>query len=262
MGVAWFFSPTNFISPESGIGYALGIVGSSMMAIMLIYPMRKRIRALRFLGSIKNWFRAHMMLGVVGPTLIVVHTNFSLGSLNGRVALFTMIIVASSGYVGRYLYRQIHHGLYGHRASLRELQTNSEQLRDNSSLVRLGFEHLGDQLTALEQEIDRPATSMLGGVFRPFRLTWATRFIKVRIMRQVRVQLKQQSKESDVIKAQQQRLLKTTNRYLTQRLKVSRQIITFRLYERMFSLWHVLHIPLFVILVITVIIHIYAVHAY
>ncbi len=262
IAVAWYFSPTGFITPESGIGYALGIVGSSMMAIMLIYPVRKRVKALRVLGSVKHWFRAHMMLGVVGPTLIVVHTNFSLGSPNGRVAFFCMIIVALSGYVGRYFYRQIHHGLYGQRASLRELKQQSLQLKENTSLASLGFENIGEQLNALEDEIDRPATSLVNGLIRPFRLTWTTRFIKMRLMRDMRTQLNQRAQESRVVKEQQRRLLKTTSRYLSQRLKVSRRILTFRLYERMFSLWHVLHIPLFVVLVITVIIHIYAVHAY
>jgi hypothetical protein len=33
-------------------------------------------------------------------------------------------------------------------------------------------------------------------------------------------------------------------------------------YERLFSLWHVLHLPLIVLLIITAIVHVVAVHLY
>ena len=62
--------------------------GGSMMLVLLVYPLRKRVRALRFMGTVAHWFRAHMILGVAGPVCILLHSNFSLGATNSNVALF------------------------------------------------------------------------------------------------------------------------------------------------------------------------------
>jgi len=107
----WIMSEQRYLVAESGIGYWLGIIGGSMMLLLLVYPLRKKNPKWRFLGSIKFWFRFHMVLGVVGPVLVIFHSGYHLGSLNGSVAFISMLIVASSGLIGRYLYRRIHHGL-------------------------------------------------------------------------------------------------------------------------------------------------------
>ena len=41
-----------------------------------------------------------------------------------------------------------------------------------------------------------------------------------------------------------------------------RRAAAFKLYERLFSLWHILHLPLFIMMIITATIHIFAVHMY
>ena len=65
--LAWGYRfPTEqYITPQTGIGYALGIIGGSAMLLLLVYPARKRVRVLAFLGTTKRWFQAHMVLGVV-----------------------------------------------------------------------------------------------------------------------------------------------------------------------------------------------------
>ena len=75
------------VDPEYGAGYWLGIVGAALMAILLLYPLRKRLRVLHGLGSTRHWFRMHMIFGVLGPILILYHSNFTSGSLNSNVAM-------------------------------------------------------------------------------------------------------------------------------------------------------------------------------
>jgi hypothetical protein len=41
-----------------------------------------------------------------------------------------------------------------------------------------------------------------------------------------------------------------------------RQAAAFSVYERLFSLWHLFHLPLFIMMIVTAIIHIFAVHLY
>ena len=51
-------------------------------------------------------------------------------------------------------------------------------------------------------------------------------------------------------------------RHLADYLPPARKVVELNFYERLFSLWHVLHIPLFAMLVITGIGHVVAVHMY
>ena len=116
--LGWRLPTERYITPERGFGYVLGIVGGSMMVLLLLYSARKRVRWLKFLGSLSKWFEVHMALGVLGPICILYHSNFSLGATNSNVALFCMLTVAASGLVGRYFYSHIHYGLYGRKMSL------------------------------------------------------------------------------------------------------------------------------------------------
>ena len=57
----------HYMSPKSGLGYAIGIVGGVLILSQLLYAVRKRVRSLSFLGSVPKWFQTHMIVGVVGP---------------------------------------------------------------------------------------------------------------------------------------------------------------------------------------------------
>ena len=94
----WLLREAELITPEDGIGYWLGIVGGSMMLALLLYPLRKRIRILHRLGATRHWFRMHMILGLVGPVLVMYHCNFQLGSFNSGwlcIACCSLLAAAS-----------------------------------------------------------------------------------------------------------------------------------------------------------------------
>ena len=123
----------HYLSPKSGLGYAIGIVGGTLILAQLLYAVRKRVRSLRWLGSVPGWFQTHMMMGIIGPVCILIHCGFSLGATNSNIALFCMLTVAGSGIFGRYFYSKIHHGLYGRKATLSELQERAAELRERST---------------------------------------------------------------------------------------------------------------------------------
>jgi hypothetical protein len=45
-------------------------------------------------------------------------------------------------------------------------------------------------------------------------------------------------------------------------LQAAQKAAQFSTYERLFSLWHAVHIPFLCMLVITAVVHVFAVHAY
>ena len=47
----------HYLSPKSGLGYAIGIVGGSLILAQLLYAVRKRVRSLRWLGTVPAGFR-------------------------------------------------------------------------------------------------------------------------------------------------------------------------------------------------------------
>src|SRR5262249_32651988 len=49
----WMNQDEEYIVPNNGLGYWLGVAGASMMLLLLLYPLRKRVR---MLGSVTVWF--------------------------------------------------------------------------------------------------------------------------------------------------------------------------------------------------------------
>lgn len=257
IGAGLVIPTERYLTPQDGIGYWLGIVGGSLMLSLLIYPLRKRMPALAVIGSVKFWFRTHMVLGVVGPLAILYHSNFSLGAANSNVALFCMLVVSGSGLFGRYLYARVHHGLYGRRTTLRELTLDAENLRQHSGALGL-LPGLMDHVAQAEQHIGAPMPL----VIRPFVAAWRQRQESRRISRLLQNAVDIVATRSRVIHWQRERLTLAAGRYVEARLLAARRVAEFEASERLFAAWHVLHLPLFFMLVIVGVVHVVAVHVY
>lgn len=260
--LGWHMPTERYITPKRGLGYALGIIGGSLMLLLLVYSLRKRYAWLRFLGSTPSWFRFHMILGVLGPLCILYHANFSTGATNSNVALFCMLTVASSGLVGRYIYAHIHHGLYGRRMELAELRTGAEGLRALSSNISF-LPELVNRIEAAEQRLlsTGPRGALLGAV-KPLIVATTAIGMRWRLHRYVRRSLRALARRSAVVAAERRRLRSVACAYVDRRLAVSRRVAGFEGYERLFSLWHALHIPLLFMMIIAAVIHVIAVHVY
>ena len=102
----------SYLSPKSGVGYALGVCGGILLLLQSLYPFSKRLLASRFV----------ILLGTCAPLLILVHCGFSLGATNSNIALFAMLLVAVSGLCGRYFYSKTHTGADGRQATHIELE--------------------------------------------------------------------------------------------------------------------------------------------
>jgi hypothetical protein len=261
--IGWLINRNyDLVNPEHGVGYWLGITGGSLMAILLLYPVRKKVRLMRFLGATRHWFRMHMVFGVLGPLLILYHCNFEFGALNSNVALICTLLVAGSGLVGRYLYAKIHVDLDGHKATLRDLteraRVTAEQKNRTSALVP----HLLERMTVFDAAVLTPPEGLLASLALPVRLAIQTRVEYLRLAWFAREQLRLQAQKSPIIRDQRKRLQAATNGFIRQHLKRVRRVAELGSYERLFSLWHIFHLPFFYILVVTAIIHVVAVHMY
>lgn len=258
----WRLPTEKYITPDRGFGYLLGILGGSMMLLLFMYSARKRFRWLAFLGPTVNWFRFHMVLGIAGPLCILYHANFRLGAINSNVALISMLTVAGSGVVGRYIYSRIHHGLYGSKASLAELRAGAERLTAGAGSIAF----LPELVHKLEESERRmlaagphlPVLSLLKPAvvaLLALRLRWSLRS-------HVTGALRAAASKSTTLAAQRHRLKRTAFNYIDRRLAATRRLADFHAFERLFSIWHALHIPLIVMLLVAGIVHVVVVHLY
>ncbi len=96
------------ISPEPGrpISYFLGWTGFGIMLLTNLYIIRKRLGIGKSLGTMSGWMDFHILCGLLGPTLIIFHSNFTVHGLVA-ISFWSMIISASSGIIGRYFYLQV-----------------------------------------------------------------------------------------------------------------------------------------------------------
>lgn len=250
------------LSADEGLGYVLGYVSVSLMLLLLIFPLRKRFSFLRFLGTTKNWMRNHMMFGVIAPIAGLYHCNFTIGSINSRMALYSALAVAGSGIVGRFIYTKINRGLHGHRASLKELVARIRSTLPEEAKTLTFAPELVRKVTEFDQSVLSPPTSLLDCFKLPLRLAYRTRIEQWQLVRFAHRKIMVESIYSPTVSANRRKLEKAVSRYIASHLSQVRRVAGYTAYQRLFALWHKIHVPFFVLLVITVSVHIYAVHNY
>lgn len=235
--LAWGWSVRRevYVNAEFGLGYVLGILGTAMMVLLLAYSLRKRLPFMRSWGKIPRWLDVHMVLGLLGPTAVIFHANFKLGSLNSTVALACVLLVASSGVVGRLIYPKIHRGLSGRREDVRELRESVRNQRGALGSLLAARPGLADELAALE-------ALALGGGRGAFASWRRSRLLRRRTRRVVK-----RSESPAALRSYTEAL---------------RRVAEFRTYERLFGLWHAFHLPFCIMLFAAAVIHVIAVHMY
>jgi hypothetical protein len=258
--VGWLDRDDNGLTPKSGVGYWLGIAGSLIMLLLLVYPLRKRMRSLRVIGTVAFWFRAHMILGVFGTVLILWHANFRLGSINSNVALVAMLVVTTSGICGRYLYGKIHHGLYGRKAVVREILADVEALKGHISANLPVAHRTIAQLNAFARlGTAAPKGVFAGLVFWPV-ISWRGRLVRMRLIADAQRVIGLEGRRFEQSRRDQRQRVAVVADLVSMHVAAVKNAAAFAFYERLFSLWHFLHMPLFLLLVIAAIIHVFAAH--
>lgn len=256
----WQNRDMEIINAEYGTGYALGIIGGSMMLMLLLYPLRKRIRLMRTWGPVRYWFKTHMLFGILGPVAILFHSNFSLGSVNSNMALYSMLIVAISGLFGRYFYARIHHGIYGSKSTLDELKSDSNEIREMLMGKLAIFPDLMETTTRIEALAVMKPAGLVTQIFRHIYVRIRIWLLGKSISAQLRQAIRNCASETD--SASRKELQKVSLLYINAYLRCIRKGSEFMLYERLFSIWHIVHFPLFLLLVLSGSIHVFAVHLY
>lgn len=262
--LGYFVSTQKYYTPGDDLGYNMGLVGGILLLMLLLYPLRKRVGLLKNIGILPNWFKWHMILGILAPTLIIFHSTFHIGSINAGMALIAMLLVSGSGIFGRFFYTKIHNGLYGRKASLKEIQEDMSKTGIFKSNLKFAPE--------IEKSLENFSvqTANVSGGGDPGLWHFATIGIKgwlltrslakklYRIMYIVAIKNNWNAAQVERLDL----LFEENKKQVESYINAVRDVAQFHTYERLFSLWHIFHIPLVYLLVFSGIYHVIAVHMY
>jgi hypothetical protein len=259
---AWAIRQGGYYEPGDDFGYNLGLIGGIIMLTLPLYSLRKHFRFMHNWGASKHWFRLHMFLGITGPTLILFHSTFRIGAVNSAVALYCMLLVAGSGIIGRFIYRKIHHGLYGRSTTLQEIQT---RLGISQSEVQSKF-HFAAGVEKNLKKFETRALSADQSIWSRVRLfltvglraRWTRYVVNRELDRAFRAYA---AKQGWKIVKYEKRLIHGKS-VIRSHLDAVVDVSRFREYERLFALWHILHVPFVYMLAISGVVHVIAVHMY
>jgi len=225
------------LRPAGFVGHGLGILGTLMVLLLLLYSARKRFRFLRTWGDLRLWLRYHIFLGVAGPILITLHTSFK---FNGLVSIsyWSMVAVALSGVVGRYLYQQIPRNLLGEALDADTIEARREEI-----LVELSTDHgLGEQDLTILEEL---ATGRLERHSAPVALVMLP-FVNFLLARKLQTFLFRIGRKPTV------EAVDLCREWVLQ----TRRLLLFHQIRDLFHYWHVFHKPFAVIMLLVMMVHV------
>ncbi len=232
------------LRPAGTRGLLYGWIGSAMMVLMLVYTLRKRTRLLGQFFTLRHWLDLHIYLGIFGPLFIVLHTSFKVQGLVA-VSFWSMVVVALSGFFGRYLYLQIPRNIQGNELSLRDVELVRTILSE-----RLKKEYGLDEASLAELEVDSHEHS---------RENVST---GKALLQLVKYNLTERRRSMSAMEKKLRKLgvagskLRQLASLMGQRHDLEHRIVFLSHVQRLFHYWHVLHKPFAIIMYTIMLIHI------
>jgi len=223
--------------PGGSVSHPLGIAGSGMLLLLLLYSARKRVRAFRRLGPLPRWLDVHIFLGVTGPLLVVLHSSFK---VQGLVALsfWSMIAVALSGVLGRYLYLQIPRSQAGDELTLAELSALDRRL---AARLKEEFGVDAASLSELERLTAPPGR---GGLLSALAGVATSDLVLSRRLRAFARRRPSARALGPLIEVAREKAL------------VHRRLVLWDALHGLFHYWHVVHKPFALVMYVFMIVHI------
>jgi len=222
--------------------HGLGIIGASMIIIgVTTYSTRKRVRALWRLGKLPVWLEFHIFLCLLGPVLVIFHTTFKAGGV-AAISLWTMLSVAASGIIGRFLYVQIPRNIQGGELSEGQVKAELDRLG-----AVLASSPLGSQLA-------RTIDQSFSGIPRPKSLaqTFSSFFRLQSTRRHVRKMLDALIATSTLSREQARQVHETA----AARASLVQKSLIFSQAGKLFHYWHAIHLPFTIIMFLTLAAHV------
>lgn len=228
--------------PGGVVGHGLGIIGSGLIILLLTYSLRKRIKSFRKFGKLSIWLNYHIFFGIAGPILVTLHTAFKFGGLVS-IAYWSMVAVALSGFIGRYIYVKIPRRISGTELTMDEIEQKqndlTRQMIEDFSLTTKHLTYL-ETISAIEKIKKR-------GLLGVFTFVFHDTFGRISL----RSKLFKLGREMNIDRSQIHSFYTLT----LKRIRYARQIAFWSSAHKLFHYWHVIHRPFAYTMIVIMIIH-------
>lgn len=98
-------SPLHEAFKSSGsVGNRLGLFATALMLTNFLYALRKRWTRLHGVGRLSRWMSFHVFVGLMSPAFVAFHAAFQANNVVATITFIALLIVVSTGLVGRYVY--------------------------------------------------------------------------------------------------------------------------------------------------------------
>ncbi len=231
-------------TPASGelFGHSLGVIGFVLMlATETLYSLRKRARG-RAYGRLSSWLQWHIVSGIIGSYMVLLHTAWQFQGLAGVVTLLTAAVVGS-GFVGRYLYTAIPRTVDGAELTLADLEGQLAAGAARLEILARTRAAPGEPPARLRLPplAAAPGGAIASVIARPL-ISWRDRAALRRAL--------------DDLGSQDQATADELRRLIDERHRLLRQIERLAAARRLLALWHTVHIPIGVALFILAFVHV------
>ncbi|KAA3615238.1 MAG: hypothetical protein DWQ05_14855 [Calditrichaeota bacterium] len=232
------------LRPAGFRGHGLGILGTAMILLLFLYSARKRFRVFQKFGRVSRWLNIHIFFGIMGPLFIILHSTFKVNGLIS-VSFWSMIAVALSGVLGRYLYLKIPHNILGRQLSYDEL--NQKKMILNRHLKKKYHipEKLLSQIEQITERRDMETRSTLAVIFYLIKEDLTRRSRLRKLIEEYSAEL---SLESDDL----QYFIKI----ILLKAKMDSETFFWKRIHSLFHYWHVIHKPFAYIMLLIMVVHV------
>jgi len=210
--------------------FLLGIGGFFLILLSNLYIIRKRLGIFQNIGITRNWFNFHLFCGILGPIIILFHSNFHARGLVS-ISFWSMVICVVSGVVGRYFYLQVLGSKHKVIDRLEESKIVLINLLEKEGIIEPDFDKLFTFNDVKNNHKKNIFSNILKSIYLDFKLNVETNRESENFSNEVSIQL-----------SSYKRLLKKLNFW--------------DVCQNFLGYWHSFHLPFAIFMYIAAIIHI------
>jgi hypothetical protein len=236
-----------WLGPTGTIGLSLGVMAFVFFLFLWAYPLRKKFRWLAWTGAVGSWLRVHILAGLVVPLFAAVHAGWRFDGLIG-LGYLSMLLVALSGVVGRYLYVRIPRSRSGIEL------THDEVASERRALLTRIAATTGDDPKQVERMLVPDEQSYQGlGPLASLRRMIADDVTRGRVIRRLRERLASPRPGAPALDRGE---LGAVLGLARREMALAQQLRMLDATRRVFGLWHVVHRPFAIMAFIAVAVHV------
>lgn len=237
----------------TGFGRWLGYFGAGMMVLSALYTLRLHLPGLRRIGNSKTWFDFHVVFGLAGPLLSLLHTDMNIFNPMERplvVSLWWCVTaIVLTGLIGRYLYTLIPKLEASTERERKKLDAGIQAVADQWAAMTMSANVLAQFLKAQEKTAEArnfDAENKSVFAFVAFAVTSELSRLSAELSLRFKTMGKMRNKK----------LRRTTIKLMSRRSVIDRRMQFYGLAKRMLAQWRGIHIGISIVMFLLLAAHV------